>query len=114
MLRPLFFALVTALCLQTIQGHALQRRQNATERWSEVSHKYQRRYRASYYNVYDKPLTWFEASKVCTSEGTHLLIINSQAEAQAVKKFLDPSVDTYSIGFHDLFEEENFNTVQCM
>jgi hypothetical protein len=87
---------------------------NATERWSEVSHKYRRLYRASYYNVHDEALTWFEASKVCGSEGAHLLIINSVAEAEAVKKFVDPTVETYSVGFHDLFNEGKFTTVQCM
>jgi hypothetical protein len=112
MLRTLVLTLVFLVSLHPNQGHVLQEK-NATQRWSEVAHKYQRLYRASYYNVHYEPLTWFEASKVCSSEGAHLLIINSQAEAQAVQKFVDPSVETYSIGFHDLFEEENFNTVQC-
>jgi hypothetical protein len=71
-------------------------------------------YKASYYNVHDEPLTWFEASKVCGTEGAHLLIINSIQEAEAVKRFLDPSVETYSVGIHDLFDEGKFVTVQCM
>jgi hypothetical protein len=106
-------SLLLLACLHVTQGHVLQHKKNATDRWSDVAHKYQRLYRASYYNVHYEPITWFEASKVCASEGAHLLIINSRAEAEAVKKFVDPSVETYSIGFHDLFEEDNFNTVQC-
>lgn len=112
MLRTLMLALVFAVCLHVIQGLVLQ--QNATQRWSKVSHKYQRLYRASYYNVHDELLTWFEASNVCGSEGAHLLIINSAAEAEVVKKFVDPTVETYSVGFHDLFNEGIFTTVQCM
>lgn len=57
---------------------------------------------------------WSDASKTCASDGSHLLIINSPAEATEVKRYLDSTVETYIIGFHDMFEERHFETVpQC-
>lgn len=105
--------LVSALCLHLSLSDLVQHRQNATQKWSMASHRYQRLYKASYYSVHTDPTTWLNASNVCTSEGTHLLIINSQDEANAVKRLLDPNVETYIIGFHDLFGEGQFQTVQC-
>jgi hypothetical protein len=105
--------LAVAVGLYAAQNVPAQPKEDAKLKWSRVSHTYQTNNRASYYKVYNEPRTWFEATKACADDGTHLLIINSQAEATEVKRYLDSTVETYMIGFHDLFEEENFKTVQC-
>jgi hypothetical protein len=99
--------------LYTAQSDTLQPKEDAEQKWSRVSHTYQTLNRISYYKVYYEPSTWSEASKFCTQEGSHLLIINSLAEATEVYGYLDKAIDTYIIGFHDMFEEEHFETVQC-
>jgi hypothetical protein len=113
LLRLVYVLVVFLVCLHLIHCGLVQRTENATQKWSRVSYRYQRLYRVSYYSVHEEQRTWFEASNVCAAEGAHLLIINSQQEAEAVKRILDPSVETYSIGFHDLFEQTQFRTVQC-
>lgn len=114
MLRRFAYILgVIVVSLHLTVGDLVQRKENATQKWSRVSHRYQRLYKASYYSVHQEELTWFDAVNVCTTEGAHLLIINSQQEADAVKRILDPGVETYSIGFHDLFGQTQFKTVQC-
>jgi hypothetical protein len=113
-MRRLVCVMVFAACLHFTLSGLLQPTQNASERWSRVSHKYQRLHKASYYSVHQELETWFTASNICSSEGAHLLIINSEDEANVVKNILDPSVETYSIGFHDLFGQGQYRTVQCM
>ena len=105
--------LVFAVSLYTAQSDPAEPKEEAEQKWSRVSHTYQTLNRVSYYRVYNEPRTWSDASKTCTSDGSHLLIINSPTEATEVKRYLDTTVDTYIIGIHDLFEERNFQTVQC-
>jgi hypothetical protein len=104
---------VFAVCFYTAQSDPVQPKEDAEQKWSRVSHTYQTLNRISYYRVYDEPNTWSGASKTCAKDGSHLLIINSIAEATEVKRYLNSSVDTYIIGFHDMFEEWYFQTVQC-
>lgn len=111
--RFVYVLVVFAVSLHLTLSHVVHRAENATEKWSRVAHRYQRLYKASYYSVHQEEKTWFEASNVCSTEGSHLLIINSQEEADAVKRLLDPTVEVYSIGFHDLFGQTQFRTVQC-
>lgn len=113
MLRPFVCAVVLVVSLHVAQSDPVQPKEGAEQKWSDVSHTYRTLNRASYYKVYAEPRTWFEASNTCEKDGSHLLIINSPEEAEEVKKFLDPNVETYIIGFHDLFEEGRFRTVQC-
>ncbi|KAJ9584075.1 hypothetical protein L9F63_021581 [Diploptera punctata] len=56
--------------------------------------------------------TWFDASQYCASQDSHLAILNSRNEFEAIQKLI-PGVGFYFIGFHDLFSEGNFITVNC-
>jgi hypothetical protein len=113
MLRGSLCAVVFAVCLYTAQSDPLQPKEDAEQKWSRVSHTYRTLNRVSYYKVYEEPRTWFEASDTCARDGSHLVIINSPDEAAEVKRYLDSTVDTYIIGFHDLFQEGHFQTLQC-
>jgi hypothetical protein len=106
-------AVVFAVCLYTAQSDPVQPKEDAEQKWSKVAHTYKTLNRVSYYKVYEEARTWFEASNACATDGSHLVIINSQAEATEVKRYLDSTVQTYIIGFHDLFQEEHFQTIQC-
>jgi hypothetical protein len=57
--------------------------------------------------------TWGKAWKQCEEDGAHLLIINSEAEAQEAKGIVStyPSSYAYIIGFHDHFLEGEFVTI---
>jgi len=113
MLRGSVCVLVFAVSLYTAQSDPAQSREDAKQKWSRVSHTYQTVNRVSYYKVYNEPRKWSDASKVCANDGSHLLIINSDAEAADVQIYLNNAVEAYNIGFHDLFEEQYFETVQC-
>ena len=113
MLRRFVCVLLLAVSLYTAQSDPAQPKEDAAQKWSRVSHTYKTINRISYYRVYNEPHTWFEASRLCATDGAHLLIINSAQEATEVKTYLNTAVETYIIGFHDLFEERNFQTVQC-
>jgi len=113
MLRGSVCVLLFVVSLYTAQSDPAQLKEDAAQKWSRVAHTYRTLNRVSYYRVYNEPRTWFEASNICANDGSHLLIINSVAEATDVQRYLDSTVDTYIIGFHDLFEEGNFKTVQC-
>jgi hypothetical protein len=99
--------------LYTAQSGLVQPKVDAEQKWSRVAHTYQTLNRVSFYKVYWEAKTWSAASKICAQDGSHLLIINSIAEATEVKRYLDISVGTYIIGFHDLFEEQQYLTVKC-
>jgi hypothetical protein len=99
--------------LYTAQSDPVQPKEDAEQKWSRVSHTYHTLNRISYYRVYNDPQTWSDASRTCAKDGSHLLIINSVAEATEVKRYLDSTVDTYIIGFHDMFQEDYYQTVQC-
>ena len=113
MLRVSVCVAVFAVWLYTAQSDPVQKKEDAEQKWFRVNHTYRTLNRASYYKVYEEPLTWFDAIATCANDGSHLLIINSLVEATEVKRYLDTTVDTYIIGFHDLFEDQAFKTVQC-
>ncbi|XP_069701707.1 hemolymph lipopolysaccharide-binding protein-like [Periplaneta americana] len=62
-----------------------------------------------YYKLHTTGKTWNEALQICEQEGAHLLILNSEEEANAVgslwdrgSKFVDVVNDVYAhAGFHD-------------
>jgi hypothetical protein len=113
MLRGYVCLLVLAVSLYTAHSQPAPSKENAEQKWSRVSHTYKTLNRVSFYKVYNEPRTWSEASKICANDGSHLLIINSAAEATEVTGYLGSSVATYIIGFHDMFGEGDFQTVQC-
>ena len=102
-----------AVSLYTAQSDPSQPKEDAAQKWSRVSHTYQTLKTVSYNRVYNEPRTWSDASKTCAKDGSHLLIINPPAEATELKQYLDSTVETYIVGFHDLFDERRFETAQC-
>jgi hypothetical protein len=73
-----------------------------------------------YYKMHTVPEKWDDARKICIGEGTHLLILNSGAEMDAVRtiwskytNITGPAyVDYYIfVGVHDRFNEGEFITI---
>lgn len=72
-----------------------------------------------YYKVQTAAETWDEARKICIREGTHLLILNSGAEMDAVKSiwkkhsnFTGTTWKNYiHVGAHDRFKEGDYVTI---
>jgi hypothetical protein len=72
-----------------------------------------------YYKLYTEAATWDEARETCIREGTHLLILNSGAEMDAVKSIWAerPNVSGSSwpnyihVGVHDRFKEGQYVTI---
>ncbi|XP_021937186.1 hemolymph lipopolysaccharide-binding protein-like [Zootermopsis nevadensis] len=77
---------------------------------------YQLRTNLGYYKLYTTSLKWGQAWKKCEADGTHLLIINSETEAQAVREIVSsyPSQYAYIIGFHDYFLEGYYVSIHGM
>jgi hypothetical protein len=69
--------------------------------------------------MHTKAASWDDARKTCIQEGTHLLILNSGAEVDAVKSLWlkHPNFDGATwgnhifIGAHDRFTEGDFVTL---
>ncbi|KAJ9584074.1 hypothetical protein L9F63_021580 [Diploptera punctata] len=80
--------------------------------WHKFSHLYTRLYGNSFYYMPNDKMTWFEASQFCARQDSHLAILNSPDEFKAIEKLITRA-DFYHIGFHDLFSEGNFVTVNC-
>ena len=72
-----------------------------------------------FYKLNTEPKTWSEARDVCEHEGSHLLIINSQREANALLHFWVPHPKLFSdwrnswayVGVHDQYVEGEYVTV---
>uniref|UniRef100_A0A1V1FT38 Putative LPSBP4 n=1 Tax=Reticulitermes speratus TaxID=60591 RepID=A0A1V1FT38_9NEOP len=66
-----------------------------------------------YYKVYNISSKWGQSWRRCEDDGAHLLIINSEAEANVARKFASnyPSVYAFYIGFHDFFLEGQYVTI---
>ncbi|XP_046411996.1 macrophage mannose receptor 1-like [Neodiprion fabricii] len=57
--------------------------------------------------------SWNSARHNCQDEGGHLAIINSVEEAQVISKLVDTAnIETIWIGAHDLFNEDEFVTIE--
>ncbi|PSN46951.1 Hemolymph lipopolysaccharide-binding protein [Blattella germanica] len=74
-----------------------------------------------YYKLHPEVKIWSEARGICEQEGAHLLIINSDREANALLHFWTPypKIGGYTdwrndwalIGFHDQFVEGEYVTI---
>ena len=72
-----------------------------------------------YYKFHDNGLIWEEALRVCANEGAHLAIINSEAESKLIRKMYSrhpkiqntPDGEFVFLGYHDLYNEGNFETI---
>ncbi|KAK7864516.1 hypothetical protein R5R35_003125 [Gryllus longicercus] len=67
-----------------------------------------------YYRLHTVPVDWMTAKATCEREGAYLVIINSQEEANLVKKLFnrDRDVGTWlHLGFHDLYKEGKYVTL---
>ncbi|XP_069674639.1 hemolymph lipopolysaccharide-binding protein-like [Periplaneta americana] len=67
-----------------------------------------------YYKLYKTPVPWQDAWKKCEDDGAHLLILNSEAEAELARKIVSPHSSSFAfhVGFHDLFAEGRYITIQ--
>jgi hypothetical protein len=67
-----------------------------------------------YYKLYKTSLKWGQAWKQCEEDGAHLLIINSETEAQTARDIVSayPSSYAYVIGFHDYYLEGQYVTIR--
>ena len=66
-----------------------------------------------FYKYYRTIKTWAEAWKQCDSEGSHLAIINSEAEAQVIRQLLtgvNPQHYTY-MGYHKHYTPDLYLTI---
>jgi hypothetical protein len=66
------------------------------------------------YKYYRTIKTWGEAWKQCDNDGGHLVVINSEAEAEVVRQLLtgvNPQHYVY-IGFHKHYNNDVFLTVE--
>ncbi|XP_068084302.1 hemolymph lipopolysaccharide-binding protein [Anabrus simplex] len=72
---------------------------------------------AGYYKLYTSPLKpWAEAQKTCQADGANLIVINSDAEVDAVKKIYSRGIPLLTsrgvwAGFHDQFKPGYYVTV---
>ncbi|XP_069680976.1 hemolymph lipopolysaccharide-binding protein-like [Periplaneta americana] len=74
-----------------------------------------------YYKLHSSVNTWHGALKICEDEGAHLMVINSEAEVQALKPLWEKTPpakitggshnDWAWVGFHDLYKEGEFVTI---
>lgn len=61
------------------------------------------------YKLHQNSKTWDEAKETCESEGGHLAVVNSQAEADVLMKVFQPSSSTWAfLGFTDREKEGVF------
>ncbi|XP_066997327.2 hemolymph lipopolysaccharide-binding protein [Anabrus simplex] len=73
----------------------------------------------SYYKMHTNPLTWDDARDKCIQEGAHLIVLNSDQEAEVVRtyfgrkpKLVNATSESHThIGFHDRYTEGTYNTV---
>ena len=75
---------------------------------------YQLIYGFGYYKLNRKRLSWGDAVEACRRDGTHLLILNSDAEARLVGQHMRLSSVTGHdcwTGVHDIFKEGHYITI---
>nr|CAD7411736.1 unnamed protein product [Timema cristinae] len=74
----------------------------------DISPEYELAAGVGYYRFYEKPMSWYEAFKVCRDERGHLAVINSNKEAKILKRLYDryPTADDEAyVGVHDFFQD---------
>ncbi|XP_047108960.1 hemolymph lipopolysaccharide-binding protein-like [Schistocerca piceifrons] len=80
-----------------------------TKHWSTRS-DYEKYDGVGFYKLHESPRTWSEAKKICEEEGAHLVIINSKAEEEVIKKVMNRHRRLF-VGFRYLREENYYETV---
>ncbi|PSN44415.1 hypothetical protein C0J52_16451 [Blattella germanica] len=68
-----------------------------------------------FYKLYSASKTWKEARKTCEKDGSHLLVLNSEEEADKIETLIENSRTTrymHWIGLVRQSEEDNFFTVE--
>ncbi|XP_068081759.1 hemolymph lipopolysaccharide-binding protein [Anabrus simplex] len=82
-------------------------------------HGYEAIHGVGYYRFYSAALPWAKARSKCVEDGAHLIVINSDMEADVIRTFFKRNpvitnaagvVDVH-VGFHDLFVEGEYTTV---
>ncbi|PSN38570.1 hypothetical protein C0J52_19766 [Blattella germanica] len=63
-----------------------------------------------HYKYHEVPLTWNEARKTCSLEGSHLAVLNSEAEARLLASII-PGDKIAWIGVHDFFQDGEWMTI---
>ncbi|PSN54443.1 hypothetical protein C0J52_06671 [Blattella germanica] len=82
------------------------------EKWSKAYHRYQNLYKNSFYLHHPERVKWMEAVNACSEEGSHLVVVNSQAESEVISKFMTTnSITAIFAGFHDMFFEGEYITI---
>ena len=80
--------------------------------WYHAACQYKELLPGHYYYLHNVELTWVEAAQFCSAQGSHLLILNSQEEANAIVRFVEDGKNTaYWIGAHDMYKEGEFITI---
>ena len=67
-----------------------------------------------YYKFHNVQKNWQQAKEVCAQEGTHMIILNSEEEANALDKIIEKSKTGnwfHWVGIHDLYSEGKFVTI---
>lgn len=72
-----------------------------------------------YYKMHTSAEKWDDARKICVQEGTHLIILNSGAEMDAVRSLWAKSPNVSGsifpeyiyVGIHDRFNEGDYITI---
>ncbi|XP_067005235.2 uncharacterized protein [Anabrus simplex] len=85
----------------------------------QIHPKYHEILGVGYYRFHTKPRKWEEARQICEKEGAHLVIINSEEEADALlliharcPRILPTHFNSYSyVGVHDNYMEGQFETI---
>ncbi|XP_069701778.1 hemolymph lipopolysaccharide-binding protein-like [Periplaneta americana] len=65
-----------------------------------------------YYKMHTEPTTWHEALNICTQEGAHLLVVNSEFEANAMAPLWKNASENWAFsGFHDQYKDGEYVTI---
>nr|CAD7605916.1 unnamed protein product [Timema genevievae] len=86
-------------------------------KWVKSSPGYEYFSGAGFYKFYDQRVTWGEAWATCINDGTHLMTIDSEKEAEVVKELFGRYIKNYSstqniaVGFHDLYKKDVFTSI---
>ncbi|KAJ9600647.1 hypothetical protein L9F63_026216, partial [Diploptera punctata] len=64
-----------------------------------------------YYKYHPQKVTWLLAYSVCVSEGSRLVVLNSEGEAKSIAAKWNLPDSWAWIGIHDLFEEGVYVTI---
>ncbi|XP_076278655.1 hemolymph lipopolysaccharide-binding protein-like isoform X2 [Lasioglossum baleicum] len=64
------------------------------------------------YKIHTRKTTWYNARKICLAEGGQLAVMDSQQKHDLFRKWKRETINMgFWLGFHDLFEEGSWVTV---